>query len=213
MLFYDEALFPQEFNDLQCSLMMGHSLHRTLMMRHLFAQDFNNLWLFAQDFNDLQLFAQDIPDEVFDLYCWIHSTYTIPRALRFVKHTFCRQLFSFFGRGEKEKDKCPTFVLLIFEEKDIFPHPTFLLLSWPSSSFLVLYLSLFLVLSCSFSFFIIMSHSFLSFLLFLFLLILSVFSCVSPSFSFFDFLQLFLFLIFVAQSAFNMQNCTIDYVL
>ena len=27
-------------------------------------------------------FVQDIPDEVFDLYCWIHSTYTIPRALR-----------------------------------------------------------------------------------------------------------------------------------
>jgi hypothetical protein len=25
--------------------------------------------------------TQDIPDEVFDLYCWIHSTYTIPRAL------------------------------------------------------------------------------------------------------------------------------------
>ena len=24
---------------------------------------------------------QDIPDDVFDLYCWIHSTYTIPRAL------------------------------------------------------------------------------------------------------------------------------------
>ena len=24
---------------------------------------------------------QDIPDDVFDLYCWIHSSYTIPRAL------------------------------------------------------------------------------------------------------------------------------------
>ena len=26
-------------------------------------------------------YFQDIPDDVFDLYCWIHSTYTIPRAL------------------------------------------------------------------------------------------------------------------------------------
>ncbi|XP_040572604.1 innexin shaking-B [Lepeophtheirus salmonis] len=25
--------------------------------------------------------TQDVPDDVFDLYCWIHSTYTIPRAL------------------------------------------------------------------------------------------------------------------------------------
>ena len=27
------------------------------------------------------MYCQDIPDDVFDLYCWIHSTYTIPRAL------------------------------------------------------------------------------------------------------------------------------------
>ena len=27
------------------------------------------------------VYCQDIPDDVFDLYCWIHSTYTIPRAL------------------------------------------------------------------------------------------------------------------------------------
>ena len=25
--------------------------------------------------------TKDVPDDVFDLYCWIHSTYTIPRAL------------------------------------------------------------------------------------------------------------------------------------
>lgn len=25
--------------------------------------------------------TNDVPDDVFDLYCWIHSTYTIPRAL------------------------------------------------------------------------------------------------------------------------------------
>ncbi len=25
--------------------------------------------------------TDDVPDDVFDLYCWIHSTYTIPRAL------------------------------------------------------------------------------------------------------------------------------------
>ena len=23
--------------------------------------------------------TKDVPDDVFDLYCWIHSTYTIPR--------------------------------------------------------------------------------------------------------------------------------------
>ena len=64
---------------------MRHCLHRTLMIfdyEATFAHGINDLLLFAQDFNDLQLFAQDIPDEVFDLYCWIHSTYTIPRALR-----------------------------------------------------------------------------------------------------------------------------------
>ena len=25
--------------------------------------------------------TKDVPEDVFDLYCWIHSTYTIPRAL------------------------------------------------------------------------------------------------------------------------------------
>ena len=68
-----------------------------------FAHGISDLLLFAQDFNDLQLFAQDIPDEVFDLYCWIHSTYTIPRALRSVKNTFCRKLFSFLWKGKKKK--------------------------------------------------------------------------------------------------------------
>ena len=32
-------------------------------------------------FTKCSCLLQDIPDEVFDLYCWIHSTYTIPRAL------------------------------------------------------------------------------------------------------------------------------------
>ena len=36
-------------------------------------------FVFAVTFHDV--YWQDIPDDVFDLYCWIHSTYTIPRAL------------------------------------------------------------------------------------------------------------------------------------
>ena len=35
--------------------------------------------VFSVIFHDV--YWQDIPDDVFDLYCWIHSTYTIPRAL------------------------------------------------------------------------------------------------------------------------------------
>ena len=44
-----------------------------------------HFWNFIYSY-DLDYFldcihTKDVPDDVFDLYCWIHSTYTIPRAL------------------------------------------------------------------------------------------------------------------------------------
>ena len=49
-------------------------------------------------------FVQDIPDEVFDLYCWIHSTYTIPRALRSL---YILVISSATGTEGKHIDKWP----------------------------------------------------------------------------------------------------------